>query len=44
MAAILQGVKKRALDGNGSDPERGLVLGQWVPEFAKLGVEATKNL
>ncbi len=44
MAAILQGVKKRALDGNGSDPERGLVLGQWVPEFAKLGMEATKNI
>lgn len=44
MAAILQGVKKRALDGNGSDPERGLRLGRWVPEFAKLGLEAAKNI
>lgn len=40
MAAIIQGVKKRALDGNASDPERGLKLGQYVPEFARGGLRA----
>lgn len=43
MAAILQGVKKRALDGNASDPERGLQLGQYVPEFARAGIDAAKG-
>jgi aminoglycoside phosphotransferase (APT) family kinase protein len=37
MAAILQGVKRRALDGNAADPERGLRLGAQVPRFAALG-------
>lgn len=40
MAAILQGVKKRALDGNASDPAKGLKLGQYVPAFARQGLEA----
>lgn len=39
MAAILQGVKKRALDGNASDPERGLRLGALVPSYAQAGLE-----
>ncbi|WP_417727854.1 phosphotransferase family protein [Roseovarius sp.] len=43
MAAILQGVKKRALDGNASDPARGLRLGEYVPEFARAGLSATKE-
>jgi len=43
MAAILQGVKKRALDGNASDPARGLRLGDYVPEFARAGLCATKD-
>ncbi len=40
MAAILQGVKKRALDGNASDPGRGLTLGEYVPLFARMGLKA----
>jgi aminoglycoside phosphotransferase (APT) family kinase protein len=41
MAAILQGVKHRALGGNAADPERGLKLGEYVPQFARAGLEAT---
>lgn len=40
MAAILQGVKRRAIDGNASDPERGLRLGRHVPDFARAGLSA----
>ena len=40
MAAVLQGVKKRALDGNASNPERGLKMGELVPEFAAQGLRA----
>lgn len=40
MAAILQGVRKRALDGNAADPDRALRLGALVPEFARAGLEA----
>jgi aminoglycoside phosphotransferase (APT) family kinase protein len=40
MAAILQGVKRRALDGNASDPERGMKLGALVPRYAEAGLEA----
>lgn len=40
MAAILQGVKKRALDGNAANPEKALKLGAYVPRFAELGLEA----
>jgi len=38
MAAILQGVKKRALDGNASNPEQALRLGAFVPIFAGKGL------
>ena len=40
MAAIIQGVLKRALHGNASNPEYGLKLGQYVPVFARHGLEA----
>lgn len=40
MAAIIQGVKKRALDGNASNPERGMQMGQYVPLFAGGGLKA----
>ncbi|MHA6326186.1 phosphotransferase family protein [Roseivivax sp. CAU 1753] len=39
MAAILQGVKKRALDGNASNPASALRLGAFVPRFAAMGLE-----
>lgn len=39
MAAILQGVKKRALDGNASDPAGGLALGAYVPMFAAAALQ-----
>ncbi|MCP3969717.1 MAG: phosphotransferase family protein [Rhodobacteraceae bacterium] len=40
MAAVLQGVKKRALEGNASNPEHGLKMGGYVPVFAAKGLEA----
>jgi len=44
MAAIIQGVLKRALDGNASNPERARMLGHYVPTFALHGVNALKGL
>ncbi|MBK0328464.1 phosphotransferase family protein [Rhodobacteraceae bacterium F11138] len=43
MAAIIQGVLKRALDGNASNPEKALKIGQYVPMFARHGLEALKG-
>lgn len=43
MGAIIQGVKKRGLDGNASDPERAAKLGTYVPIFANAGLEASKH-
>ena len=40
MAAIIQGVLRRALDGNASNPERALTLGRYVPVFAEMGQKA----
>ncbi|HUF85809.1 MAG TPA: phosphotransferase [Thermohalobaculum sp.] len=40
MAAIIQGVKKRGLDGNASNPERAARMGRYVPVYAKMGLEA----
>jgi aminoglycoside phosphotransferase (APT) family kinase protein len=36
LAGILQGVHKRALDGNASDPERGRRMGEAVPMLARM--------
>lgn len=44
MGAILQGVKKRALDGNASNPERALRAGGLVPQFAEGGLKAAKSI
>ncbi|WP_299692826.1 phosphotransferase family protein [uncultured Tateyamaria sp.] len=40
MGAIIQGVLKRALDGNASNPERAMQLGAYVPLFASSGLRA----
>lgn len=40
MAAIVQGVKKRGLDGNASNPERAAQMGRFVPQYAQMGLEA----
>lgn len=40
MAAILQGVKKRALDGNASNPAAGLKMGELAPVYAAGGLKA----
>ncbi|MCF6304474.1 MAG: phosphotransferase family protein [Rhodobacteraceae bacterium] len=39
MAAILQGVKKRGLDGNASNPEKAMKLGSYVGLFAQGGLD-----
>ncbi|RTL60550.1 MAG: phosphotransferase family protein [Hyphomicrobiales bacterium] len=38
LAAIVQGVKKRALEGNASNPEKALRSGKMVPILAGMGV------
>lgn len=43
LAAILQGVKKRALEGNASNPERGLQMGEAVPVLAKLAMQLVRG-
>ncbi|HLH48042.1 MAG TPA: phosphotransferase [Roseiarcus sp.] len=42
-AAIAQGVYKRALDGNASNPLRGRKLGEAVPQMAKLAMEIVEK-
>jgi aminoglycoside phosphotransferase (APT) family kinase protein len=42
MAAILQGVKKRGLDGNASNPARAAAMGAFVPDFAAGGLDAAR--
>jgi len=38
LAAIVQGVKKRGLEGNASNPEKALKSGERVPLMARMGV------
>ena len=40
LAAIVQGVYKRALDGNAANPERGRKMGAAVPLMAKLAIQS----
>ena len=35
-----QGVLKRALNGNASNPKRAITLGEYVPAFAEGGLKA----
>ena len=39
IAAIVQGVYKRSLDGNASNPERARKMGEAVPLMARLAME-----
>lgn len=39
MAAILQGVRKRGLDGNASNPEKALAMGAMAPLYARRALE-----
>ena len=39
MAAILQGVKKRALDGNASNPQSALAMSAFIPMFARKALD-----
>ena len=43
LAAILQGVKKRALDGNASNPARGLKLGEAVPLLGRMAARLAQE-
>ena len=42
MGAILQGVKRRSLDGNASNRERGTLLGDYVKVFAQSALKYLK--
>ena len=43
IAAIVQGVYKRSLDGNASNPERARKMGAAVPLMAKLAMEEVEQ-
>jgi aminoglycoside phosphotransferase (APT) family kinase protein len=43
LAAILQGVKRRALDGNASNPEHGLKMGEAVPALAAMAMAVAEG-
>jgi aminoglycoside phosphotransferase (APT) family kinase protein len=43
LAAIIQGVKKRALEGNASNPERAKQLGTLVPVLAEKAIDLAIN-
>ena len=43
VAAIVQGVYKRSLDGNASNPERARKMGEGVPLMARLAMEIVEK-
>ncbi len=43
VAAIVQGVYKRSLDGNASNPERARQMGEAVPLMARLAMKAVET-
>ena len=43
LAAIVQGVYKRTLDGNAANPERGRQMGTAVPVMAKLAIQSIEE-
>ena len=43
IAAIVQGVYKRSLDGNASDPERARKMGAAVPLMARLAMQGVER-
>jgi len=43
LAAIVQGVKKRGLDGTASNPEKALKSGERVPQMARMGVDVLEG-
>jgi aminoglycoside phosphotransferase (APT) family kinase protein len=43
LAAIVQGVKKRGLEGNASNPEKALKSGERVPQMARMGMEVIED-
>ena len=43
VAAIVQGVYKRSLDGNASNPERARQMGAAVPLMARLAMQAIET-
>lgn len=43
MAAILQGVKKRGLEGNAADPEGARAIAQDIPAYAARGLAALRD-
>ncbi|MEX2519674.1 MAG: phosphotransferase family protein [Paracoccaceae bacterium] len=43
ICAILQGVKKRGLDGNASNPEAAARMGDKIPGMARLGIECIER-
>ncbi|QIE56372.1 phosphotransferase family protein [Pikeienuella piscinae] len=43
ICAILQGVKKRGIDGNASNPEAAMRMGDKIPGMARLGIECVER-
>ena len=44
MAGILQGIRKRLIDGTASTPERAATVAAGVPRFAEFGLDAARSV